>query len=582
MTTDVLGNSFDANGLVVATQAQVLAYLKAQFIGIYGQDVNLASNTPDGQWLNVMTQVVLDLEDLLVEIYSSMDPDNAVGVTLDQRLAINGVQREAGTYTVTPVTLVTTASVNLYGLDQATFLNGVQTSGQPVYTVADAAGNQWQLQTTHLGLASGTNVLNFQAATPGAVLTVPNTITVPVSVVLGVSSINNPTTYVSLGVNEESDALVKIRRQQSVANGGQGWLASLRGALLNVTGVTYANVVENKTDTTDANGVTPHTIWAIVGGSGAAAAIANAIYTKRNAACNMKGSQTQAITQVDGSTFTVQWDNVTSQNLFIAFTVTSINGITAPNIAAIRSGLVTGLAITNPTNSGQAQEVNINQVATAVQATDANTLVTSTGLSLALTQTAALSGVAASGSFQLSYAGATSAAINWNDSIGTIQTKAQAVTGLSGVTVTGSIASQSLVFNLAAVPNGVQGLITVVANTLQTSAPAAITFAWNEGYQNVLSPSSLANQLVVSAANIVILPMQLTPAVATVAHTASATFTGLGGYGTLTYSFQTNNSGGTVNASTGAYTAGSSSGVTDTLKVTDAFGNTATASVTVT
>jgi hypothetical protein len=67
-----------------------------------------------------------------------------------------------------------------------------------------------------------------------------------------------------------------------------------------------------------------------------------------------------------------------------------------------------------------------------------------------------------------------------------------------------------------------------------------------------------------------------------VAHTASATFTGLGGYGTLTYSFQTNNSGGTLNASTGAYTAGSVSGVTDTLLVTDAFGNTATASVTVT
>jgi hypothetical protein len=480
------------------------------------------------------------------------------------------------------VTLVTTQSVNLYGLDQATFLNGVQIAGQPVYTVADAAGNQWLLVTTHLGLASGTNVMNFRAANPGAVLTVPNTITVPVSVVLGVSSINNPTTYVSLGVDEESDALVKIRRQQSVANGGQGWLSSLRGALLNVSGVTYANVVENKTDTTDANGVPGHTIWAIVGGSGAAAAVANAIYTKRNAGCNMKGSQTYAITQVDGSTFTVQWDNVTTQNVFIAFTVTSINGTTAPNIAAIRSGLVTGLAITTPSNSGQAQEVNINQVATAVQAIDANTLVTSTGLSLALTQTATLSGVAASGGFQLSYAGVTSATINWNDSIGTIQTKAQAVTGLSGVLVTGSIASQSLAFNLAAVPNGVQGLITVVSNTLQTGASAAVTFAWAEGYQNVLSPSSLASQLVVSAANIVILPMQLTPAVATVAHTASATFTGLGGYGTLTYSFQTNNSGGTLNASTGAYTAGSVSGVTDTLLVTDAFGNTATASVTVT
>jgi hypothetical protein len=46
------------------------------------------------------------------------DPDNAVGVVLDQRVAINGIQRQAGTYTVTPITVVTSQSVNLYGLDQ--------------------------------------------------------------------------------------------------------------------------------------------------------------------------------------------------------------------------------------------------------------------------------------------------------------------------------------------------------------------------------------------------------------------------------------------------------------------------------
>ncbi len=560
-------NVFDANGLLVMTRAELVAYYTDQYFAIYGTDVNLDPDTQDGQWINVQVQAVLDLQDLLVSINSSFDPDNAVGVTLDQRCAINGVEREGGTFTTTPVTLVTSQTLNLYGLDQTV---------QPVYTVADAAGNQWQLQITVIGVTVGTHVYEFQAANAGAVLTVPNTITTPVTVVLGVTSINNPSTYSSLGVNEESDALLKVRRQQSVANGSQGYLAGLIGALRNIPGVSYADVFENLTGVTDGNGIPGHTTWAIVAGSGTAAAIANAIYTKRNAGAGMKGGINFSVTQIDGTTFVVSWDNVQSQNLFIAFTVTSINGTAVPNIAAIRAGLVTGLT------PGVNAEVNINEVATAVQVIDPNTLVTNAGLSLGTTQTLTLSGIAASGAFKVFYNGVLSASIAWNDSIGTIQTKVQAITGLLLATVTGSIASQSLVFNLTLVTNGVQGLVSVSANTLQTVAPAAITFAFNEGYANILTPTLLKDQFAVTAPNIIILPMQLSPATAVIPHGDMGTFTGLGGYGPYVYSISVNNSSGSIDASTGVYTAGSTPNVADTLLVTDVFGNTATAIVSVT
>jgi hypothetical protein len=216
-----------------------------------------------------------------------------------------------------------------------------------------------------------------------------------------------------------------------------------------------------------------------------------------------------------------------------------------------------------------------------VQAIDPNCLVTSAGFSTGNTQILSLSGVPASGTFVVNYNGNSSAAINWNDPIGTIQTKVQAVTGLTTALVTGSLAGESLTFDLSNV-GGVLGLITISSNSLQTSAPAAITFSYNEGYTNTLSPSSKKNQFLVSSANIVITPMILSPTTATVAHTGNATFTGLGGYGTLVYSFVTNNSGGTINSSSGLYTAGSTPNVLDTIQVTDALGNTATATITVT
>lgn len=558
-------NLIDANGLQVWTRQELIDFYTAAYQRIYGADINLASNTPDGQMMNLNVQTNLDVQDLLVQIYNMFDPDNAVGVILDQRVAINGIQRQDGTFTITPAVVVNSQSVNLYGLDQA---------DQVVYTVADNAGNNWLLEDTQLGLAAGSHILSFRAEFPGEVLTVPNTIDIPVTIVLGVDSVNNPTIYTTLGQNEEQDAPLKIRRQKSVSLASQGYLKGLLAALENTPGVTSAFVYENLTNTTNGDGVPGHSIWVIVAGTATDADIAQAIYVKRNAGAGMYGQTSYTIIQVNGTPFTIFWDTVLTQNAFIAFTATSLNGVTAPNIAAIRSGLSAAYS------PGVNEEVNINALGTAVQSIDSNTLVTQSGFSTGVLQIASLSGVAASGTFKAEYNGNLSAFINWNDAIGVIQTKVQAIPGLSGALVTGSIASQTLNFNLSGVGvSGVQALITAANNTLQTSGPAPITFSFNEGYTNTLTPTTKRNQLIFSEANIIILPMILSPTTSSVPTGNSQQFTGLGGYGVYVYSFQTNNSGGSIDPSTGAYTAGGVGSVTDTLKVTDAFGNTATATV---
>lgn len=558
-------NVLDSTGLQTATRAELVAQFTAAMQSIYGADINLDSDSPDGQMLNIFIQSALDLEDLLVQIYNMFDPDNAIGVVLDQRVTINGIQRQAGTFTVTPITLVNSASVNLYGLDQEV---------EPVYTISDNAGNLWELRVTQLGLVAGTHSLNFQAAVPGAQLTVPNTINVPVTIVLGVTSVNNPTTYTTLGINEETDAQLRLRRLKSVSLASQGYLSGLLAALENITGVTSAFVYENTTGSTDTDGVPGHSIWVIVAGSPADADIAQAIYTKRNAGCGMFGDTTYVITQVDGSAFTIKWDYVLVRNLFTAFTATSIDGVVAPNVEAIRDGLPSSFTPT------VFQEVNINGLATLVQDIDPNTLVTNAGFSDGETQIITLSAVAVSGTFTIKYGtGTASAAINWNDGISTIQTKVQAVTGLSEALVTGSVASQTLTFDLSGV-GGVSGLISLQSSLL-ASGSVPITPSYNEGYSNTLTPLSKQFQFVVSEANIIIIPMILSPVTASVANGASQQMTGLGGYGALVYSFTTNSSGGTIGATTGLYTAGATPS-TDILKVTDAFGNTASATITVT
>lgn len=560
-------NILDATGLTLNTKTELINYLTQGMQQIYGSDADFSSNSPDGQLINLFAQPILDVYDVISELYSSFDPDNADGVVLWQRCAINGIQPKGGTYTVTNITILTSRSVNLYGLDQ---------SANQIYTLADNAGNLWYLQDTVTGLAAGSHILSFQAATPGSITTIPNTITVQVTTVLGVVSVNNPDPAIILGINQETDAALKIRRQKSTALSSQGYLSGLIAALNNIDGMIYATVYENVEDTTDADGIPGHSIWAITSGSALPSDIAQAIYTKRNAGCGMKGEQIGAISQVNGTAFTVRWDDVILVNLFVSFTATSLNGVNPPNISGIVSGLPTSFV------PGVHTEVNINALATDVQVIDPNTLVTNAGFSTAHNQIWTLSSVAASGTFKIHYNGHDSATINWNDTIITIQPILQAIPGLETATVTGSIASKVLTFDLSTI-DSVQAVMYIVSNTLMTSAPAAITVAYDLGFANVLTPDTKQKQFFLEPANIIATQIVLLPMTSTTQSTlGTIQFTSQGGYGAYTYSISVNNSGGSIGSTSGLYTAGATPSVTDTVKVTDVLGNTRTATVAVT
>lgn len=83
------------------------------------------------------------------------------------------------------------------------------------------------------------------------------------------------------------------------------------------------------------------------------------------------------------------------------------------------------------------------------------------------------SAVAASGTIIFDYTGDATAAINWNDSSATIQTKLQAVTGLGSVTVSGDIISGAFTVTLTGVSAPAE-LLTVVTNTLSDSNSDAV------------------------------------------------------------------------------------------------------------
>lgn len=315
-----MSNQIDANGITIETLAETLDAIingtidVAGLKQIYGADINTDSDTPDGQQINIYALAKQDILNLIVQNYNAKDPDQAVGVALDFLLQLCGIVRREGTFTQVLVDVTVDDSITLDGID----------TDNP-YTVADSAGTQFELVTTEAVVAGVHNLL-FQAKDIGSVQVLANTITVPISIILGVTSINNPTVATTTGIDEETDAELRIRRQQSVALPAKGYFQSLLAGLLNIDEVTSAQVFENNTNAVDADGIAAHGIWVIVLG-GTDEDIANIIYLYRNAGCAMTGAESVDIIQIDSSIFEILFDRPTAQDLYIDLVLESKNGL---------------------------------------------------------------------------------------------------------------------------------------------------------------------------------------------------------------------------------------------------------------
>lgn len=309
-----MSDSLDANGLQVSTNTELVQDLTSSFQSIYGDDISVEQNSPDGQMINIFAQGQTDIRELLVQLYNSFDPDNCSGRLLDERCAINNVFRKGGTFTTVDIQIVVDRTTSLSGLDEN--YNDINASG---YTIQDNAGTQFILANSQT-LTEGTHNVLFRAQKLGQVEVVPGTITTPVTIVLGVVSVKNLGGALTVGENEETDSALKIRRRQSVSIGSSGYLNGLLAYVLQLEGVTDAALFENYTNNTDSNGIPPHCIWLVVEG-GSSADIANALYVKKSYGCDMRGDISYTIITPSNQEFIAKWNEPIIQTFQMKFTI---------------------------------------------------------------------------------------------------------------------------------------------------------------------------------------------------------------------------------------------------------------------
>ena len=316
----------DSTGLTLKTLSELVTELEDYLKIIYGDDINIEQNTQDGQSINIYSQGGIDIREIVQKVFTGFDPDEAEGRVLDQRVAINGIERNSGTYTYVDITFSIDRSMNLIGLDD--LADELEPDISNLYTVKDDAGNQFYLlESQNITYPTTADLtFTFRAKEIGIVEVTPLTITTPVTIIAGVLTITNTSSANSVGIEEESDFDLKKRRQSSVSLPASGYLDSIEAALLNVDNVTDAVVHENDTDSVDGDGISAHSIWVIIEG-GDDDEVALALYKKKSAGSGMKSDTIVYVPRSRNRTFLIRFDRVVSQDLYIRFSITYTGGV---------------------------------------------------------------------------------------------------------------------------------------------------------------------------------------------------------------------------------------------------------------
>ncbi|HHM1024647.1 TPA: baseplate J/gp47 family protein [Klebsiella pneumoniae] len=304
---DTLGLSatVTAEGISAPDYQTVLDTITGYFQQIYGSDAYLAPDSKDGQMVALVALAIHDANNTAISVYRSFSPATALGDALTSNVKINGITRRAATNS--------TVDLLLTGTVGTTITNG---------SVRDTNGVIWNLPATVVIGTDGTVIATATCSSTGSVAAVAGSVNGINTPTRGWASVTNPLAA-TVGVAAETDAELRVRQSQSVALASLTPFDAVDGAIANVEGVTRHKLFENDTETTDANGLPPHSISAIVEG-GDATEIANTIRSVKGQGVSTYGTTAVIVTDKYGNPYTIRFSRPVDVPIYVSITLKAL------------------------------------------------------------------------------------------------------------------------------------------------------------------------------------------------------------------------------------------------------------------
>lgn len=315
-----------SNGLLITGFSrkrldQLLTELNDDMKAIFGDNLNLTPQSPDGQVNGVIAESQANLWEIAEEVHNAFNPSSATGASLSNLVQLNGITRKEATFS--------TVAIDVTGTDPTVIPAGslISTSDTDSQFSTDAD------ITITGGVGSGTAT----AVLSGAVNALAGTLTAIDTPVAGWDTVTNALDA-DLGVNEESDAELRIRRRLSLATGAGSILESILAAVLNVTDVTAVAIIENDTNAT-VDSVPAHSFHTVVNG-GLDQDIADTIWQKKPTGILAYGSTTLPVVDSQGFSHDISFSRPTVINLYIDVAITPLAGFPTDGADQIKQAIV--------------------------------------------------------------------------------------------------------------------------------------------------------------------------------------------------------------------------------------------------
>lgn len=317
-------SQIDSTGFTITSLSDRLFALITAMQLIFGSNINVDPNSYDGQTLGIFAEAINNLDQLAQAVYNCFNPNTATGAALSTLVQLNYITRQQGAY----------STVSLL-LDGAV---GVKVPAGTLFASEDGSGNQWQTTANVTIPQSGSIVAQAQATVYGALTATIGTITGQLTPIYNLNSVTNNTAAIP-GNLEETDAQLRARRALSVSANGQGPVDALRGAIMNLPGVTQCEVYENYEQAPNTNGQPGNSIYAVVVG-GADQDIWNTLWFKRSAAVKPVGTVQGQVIDTRGWPHTMAFDRPTQTPVYIIANIKKRSNFPANGATLIATALV--------------------------------------------------------------------------------------------------------------------------------------------------------------------------------------------------------------------------------------------------
>ena len=239
--------TLDATGLTIKTAAEIEDEVSVDQRAALGDQLVTGPESPLGQLNSIFAAQLATAWTLLQQVFEALDPDAAEGTQLDTVCSLAPLTRNPATKSVGVLTI-----------------NGLDTTVIPIgYIVRIPLGARFVTTAAAVIPFAATIDVAIESEEYGEIEGLSGTITEPVTIIAGVTSITNAADVVE-GRLVESDSDLRQRREGSLSVAGSCTDASVAARIGELDTVEQSLVISNRTNAVDAFSIPPKSGRAIV------------------------------------------------------------------------------------------------------------------------------------------------------------------------------------------------------------------------------------------------------------------------------------------------------------------------------